>query len=145
MWEESQTFIRFCLMPSTICSICRKNCSREPEDAIALERKKDNNWQGCGTTCLIYSCLAYLPTLASGLRKNWFRVTAQLFSWYKLSKRWEQRLRSSSQVFSLSVQAAPFSHVLYRNKWLLTNQRHKLLRKAAVGNIKKVNRGLIDQ
>lgn len=30
--------MRLCLIPSTICSICLKNCSLAPEDAIALSK-----------------------------------------------------------------------------------------------------------
>lgn len=72
----------------------------------------------------------------------WFQVTVQNFSWYKLSKRWKQRLQSSSSEFSLTVQ---LSRVFSRNKLLLTDQEHKLVRKAADSNIKKVCGGLGEQ
>lgn len=32
----SCTFIRLCLIPSTICSICLRNCSLPPDEAMAL-------------------------------------------------------------------------------------------------------------
>lgn len=31
------TFMRLCLIPSTICSICLRNCSLLPDEAIALK------------------------------------------------------------------------------------------------------------
>lgn len=140
-------------MPSTICSICRKNCSREPEDAIALERKKENSWQGSGVSGLTYICLRYLCMSKNShclvfhvkihLFNLWFQVMVQLFSWYRLSQRWEQRRESSSQVFSPSIQSVPFIHRIEK-KLLLTNQKHKLLRKAAVVNMKEVSRRLGD-
>lgn len=32
------TFIRLCLIPSTICSICLRNCSLLPDEAMALKK-----------------------------------------------------------------------------------------------------------
>lgn len=101
---------------------------------------------------LIYNYLVYSPTskclhyLVFYVKKIIFLISdfkEQCRSSADISyQRDGNRLQSSSSEFSLTVQ---LSRVFSRNKLLLTDQEHKLVRKAADSNIKKVCGGLGEQ